>query len=91
VTIYEACTKPAGFWSMDPGIPPPQSHCPGGGDYLAKLGVEIRTNQVIGQVNTVDELLAEGMMPSSRNGRRLPNFHEYPGENLNGVTRPTNT
>lgn len=53
---------------------------------LCMLGVEIRVNQVIGQVRTVDELLAEGYdAVFVGTGAGLPRFLGVPGENLNGV------
>jgi len=87
VTIYEALHKAGGVLVY--GIPEfrlPKAIVQAEVDYLAKLGVEIRTNQVIGQVNTVDELLAEGYdAVFLGTGAGFPTFMNIPGENLNGV------
>ncbi|MCZ7613014.1 MAG: FAD-dependent oxidoreductase [Ignavibacteriaceae bacterium] len=64
---------------------------------LSKLGVEFRTNEVIGLTDTVDELMKKGASsPTSTSqdgydavfiavGAGLPYFLNIPGENLNGV------
>ena len=54
---------------------------------LKKLGVEIKTNAVIGKSLTVDELLEEEGYDAVfvGTGAGLPNFMGIPGENLNGV------
>lgn len=55
-------------------------------DMVKKLGVEIKTNMVIGKVFTLDELFNEGyeaMFIAS--GAGLPSFMGIEGENLNGV------
>ncbi|MCX7772261.1 MAG: NADPH-dependent glutamate synthase [Clostridia bacterium] len=53
---------------------------------LKDLGVEIRTNMVIGKVLTVDEIFAEGYSAIFiGSGAGLPVFMSIPGENLNGV------
>jgi len=55
-------------------------------DYIARLGVDIRTNVVIGKTITVDELFAEGFQAVFiGTGAGLPQFQGIPGENLNGV------
>ncbi len=55
-------------------------------DYIRKLGVEIRTNAVVGKVNTVDELLEEGYdAVFIGTGAGLPYFMNIPGENFIGV------
>jgi glutamate synthase (NADPH/NADH) small chain len=55
-------------------------------NYIASLGVEIRTNVVIGKTITVDELFAEGFQAIFiGTGAGLPQFLGIPGENLNGV------
>lgn len=54
---------------------------------LARLGVEIRTNQIIGRTYTVDELLTDlgyGAVFIAT-GAGLPYFPEIPGVNLIGV------
>ena len=50
---------------------------------LKELGVEIRTNHLIGQVKTVDELLAEGFKAVFLGlGAGIPSFMGIEGENL---------
>lgn len=49
------------------------------------LGVEIRTNAVMGRMETVDELLETYDAVFIGSGAGLPNFQKIPGENLNGV------
>jgi glutamate synthase (NADPH/NADH) small chain len=53
---------------------------------IRQLGVEIKTNMVIGKIHTVDELLADGFdAVFVGTGAGLPYFMNIPGENLNGV------
>lgn len=53
---------------------------------LEKMGVEILTNQVVGKVTSVDELMANGYDAAFiGTGAGLPYFMGIPGENLNGV------
>jgi glutamate synthase (NADPH/NADH) small chain len=53
---------------------------------IKQLGVEIRTNMVVGAVNTIDELMKNGFdAVFIGTGAGLPNFMQIPGENLNGV------
>ncbi|WP_206812764.1 NADPH-dependent glutamate synthase [Paradesulfitobacterium ferrireducens] len=53
---------------------------------LEKLGVEILTNQVVGKVTSVDELMENGYdAVFIGTGAGLPYFMGIPGENLNGV------
>jgi len=53
---------------------------------LEKMGVEILTNQVVGKITSVDELLASGYDAAFiGTGAGLPYFMGIPGENLNGV------
>ncbi len=52
---------------------------------LEKMGVEIRTNQVVGRITSVDEILAEYDAAFIATGAGLPYFMGIPGENLNGV------
>ena len=55
-------------------------------DALKDLGVEVRTNMVIGKVLSVDELLDEGFEAVFiGSGAGLPRFMGIPGENLKGV------
>ena len=53
---------------------------------LKKMGVEILTNQVVGKVTSVDELMENGYdAVFVGTGAGLPYFMNIPGENLNGV------
>ena len=55
-------------------------------DSLAKLGVEFKTNAVIGFSDTVDELMENGYDAVFIGvGAGLPNFMKIPGENLIAV------
>ena len=52
---------------------------------IKKLGVEIKTNLVIGKTFTVDELLKEHSAVFVGSGAGLPHFLQIQGENLIGV------
>jgi glutamate synthase (NADPH/NADH) small chain len=53
---------------------------------LRKMGVEFRTNAVIGFTDTIDELMQDGYDAAFiAVGAGLPYFLKIPGENLNGV------
>lgn len=55
-------------------------------DNLVKLGVEIKTNMVIGRAFSVDELLADGYKSVFiGSGAGLPSFMGIPGESYVGV------
>ncbi len=54
-------------------------------DGLREMGVEFRTNQVIGLTDTVDEILKEYDAAFIGVGAGLPYFINIPGEHLNGV------
>jgi len=56
-------------------------------DYIASLGVDIKTNVVIGKTITVDELFEEEGFHAVfiGTGAGLPQFLGIPGENLSGV------
>jgi len=55
-------------------------------DYIRKLGVEIKTNVIIGKTITVDELFEEGFdSVFLGTGAGLPKLLGIPGENLCGV------
>jgi len=55
-------------------------------DYLRKLGVEFKTNYVIGKIETVDSLLEKGYDGVFiGTGAGAPVFLKIPGENLCGV------
>ena len=56
-------------------------------DALRQLGVEIRTNMVVGKTITIDELMEEQGYQAVfiGSGAGLPRFMDIPGENLKGV------
>ncbi len=87
VTVFEAFHSAGGVLVY--GIPEfrlPKAIVQYEVDALAKLGVEIVLNRVIGSAGTVNELLAEGYdAVFIGTGAGLPLFLEIPGENLQGV------
>jgi len=87
VTIFEAFHTPGGVLMY--GIPEfrlPKKLVQREIDTVRKLGVEIKTNMVIGKSITVDELKEEGFEAVFiGSGAGLPSFMGIPGENLNGV------
>jgi glutamate synthase (NADPH/NADH) small chain len=54
-------------------------------DYVKSLGVEIKTDMLIGNVYTIEELLKEYKAVFIGSGAGLPKFMGVPGENLDGV------
>lgn len=55
-------------------------------DTLKQMGVEIKTNVVVGKMTSVDEIMAEGYdAVFIGTGAGLPYFMGIPGENLSGV------
>ncbi len=87
VTIFEALHKAGGVLVY--GIPEfrlPKAIVQREVDYVQKLGVKIKTNTIVGQTASVDELFAEGFDAIFvGTGAGLPYFMNIPGENLNGV------
>ncbi len=86
VTIFEALHTPGGVLVY--GIPEfrlPKDLVRQEIATVEALGVEIRTNSVIGRMESVDELLEEYDAVFVGSGAGLPNFQKIPGENLNGV------
>lgn len=87
VTIFEAFHVPGGVLMY--GIPEfrlPKALVQKEIDTVKKLGVEIKTNMVIGKVLSLDELIEEGYEAIFiGSGAGLPSFMGIPGENLNGV------
>ncbi len=87
VTIFEALHVAGGVLSY--GIP--EFRLPGEVvkheiDELRALGVEIKTNMIIGKTMLIDELFEEGYEAVFiGSGAGLPKFMNIPGENLNGV------
>ncbi len=88
VTIFEALHTPGGVLVY--GIPEfrlPKKLVRDEIATLEKLGVEIRTDMIVGRSITLDELLTEEDYKAVfiGSGAGLPNFQKIPGENLNGV------
>lgn len=88
VTIFEALHKPGGVLMY--GIPEfrlPKAIVEREIEALKSLGVEIRTNHVIGRTFTIDELFTELGYEAVfiGTGAGLPHFPDIPGVNLIGV------
>ncbi len=88
VVIFEALHKPGGVLFY--GIPQfrlPKEIVEAEVDYLKKLGVDVKTNYVIGKIKSVDELMNEEGFDAVfvGTGAGLPYFMGIPGENLNAV------
>ena len=86
VTIFEALHTAGGVLVY--GIPEfrlPKAIVQREIDALLSLGVEIKTNMVVGKVNSVDELLKEYDAVFIGTGAGLPRFMNIPGESLCGV------
>lgn len=87
VTLFEALHTPGGVLVY--GIPEfrlPKNIVAREIQNIEKMGVNIRTNMVIGKIYTLDELLGSGYDAIFiGTGAGLPYFMDIPGENLNGV------
>lgn len=89
VVIYEALHEPGGVLVY--GIPefrlPKETVVKYEVDNVKALGVEIKTDYVIGRSITIDELMEEGRFDAVfiGSGAGLPRFMGIPGENANGV------
>jgi glutamate synthase (NADPH/NADH) small chain len=86
VTIFEALHVPGGVLVY--GIPKfrlPKDILRAEIDYVKALGVEIKTDVVVGKTITIYELLAKYDAIFIGTGAGLPNFMHIPGENLNGI------
>jgi glutamate synthase (NADPH/NADH) small chain len=88
VTVFEAFHRPGGVLIY--GIPEfrlPKAIVEAEVEYLARLGVRIELNQVIGKSSTLDELLEEEGFDAAfvGVGAGLPYVMGIPGENLGGV------
>ena len=87
VRIFEALHIPGGVLMY--GIPEfrlPKAVVQAEIDYVRQLGVEVKTDAVIGKLLTVDEILADGYDACFLGtGAGLPQFLNIPGENYNGV------
>ncbi len=87
VTIFEAFHKAGGVLVY--GIPEfrlPKSIVEREVEYVKSLGVELKTNWIIGKIKTIDDLLDNGFAAVYVcTGAGLPYFMEIPGENSIGV------
>ncbi len=86
VTIFEALHEPGGVLIY--GIPEfrlPKTIVAREIDALKRMGVEIRTNAVVGKLISVDELMEQFDACYIGTGAGLPRFMGIEGENLNGV------
>jgi glutamate synthase (NADPH/NADH) small chain len=87
VTIFEALHKTGGVLVY--GIPEfrmPKAIVQAEVDYLAKLGVEIKVDYVIGRIKTIEEFFEEGYDAVFLGlGAGLPLFMNIPGENFCGI------
>lgn len=87
VTIFEALHASGGVLVY--GIPEfrlPKAIVQAEVDYLKKMGVSVKTNNVIGLTDTIDELFQEGFDAIFiGTGAGAPWFMNIPGENLNGI------
>ena len=87
VVIFEALHLPGGVLIY--GIPEfrlPKIIVEAEADFVRKLGVDIRMNNLIGRTFTIPELLAKGFDAIFiGTGAGLPQFLGVPGENLGGI------
>jgi len=88
VTIFEALHTPGGVLSY--GIPEfrlPKALVRREIEGVCKLGVELKTNMVIGKCCSLDELMQDEGYSAIfiGTGAGLPSFMHIPGENLSGV------
>ena len=87
VTIFEALHKPGGVLVY--GIPEfrlPKAIVAREVDFVEKLGVEVKTNFVIGRTASVEELFKQGYDAIFLGlGAGLPKFLNLPGINLVGI------
>jgi len=87
ITIFEALHVAGGVLVY--GIPEfrlPKAILKSEIEYLKKLGVELKTNFIVGKTATLDDLKREGYEAFFiGSGAGLPNFMRIPGENLIGV------
>ncbi len=87
VVIFEALHLPGGVLMY--GIPEfrlPKSVVQTEADFVQKLGVEIRTDCLVGRTHTIPELLKKGFdAVFVGTGAGLPQFLGIPGENLGGI------
>ncbi len=86
VSMFEALHSPGGVLVY--GIPEfrlPKVIVQAEVDYIKKMGVDLKTDYVVGKLDTVDDLLKEYDAVFVATGAGLPNWTNLPGENLNGI------
>jgi glutamate synthase (NADPH/NADH) small chain len=86
VTVFESLHKAGGVLSY--GIPEfrlPKEIVRQEVEYIQQLGVEFKSNYIIGRIKTLDELCDEFDAIFLGTGAGLPSFMGIPGENFNGV------
>jgi glutamate synthase (NADPH/NADH) small chain len=87
VAIFEALQTPGGVLMY--GIPEfrlPKKTVQAEVDYVKKLGVDVKTDHMIGKLYKVDELFEHGFdAVFIGTGAGLPQFMGIPGENLGGI------
>lgn len=86
VTIFESLHLPGGVLTY--GIPEfrlPKKIVNLEVEYVRSLGVEVKTDMLIGNVLTLDDLLKEYQAVFIGAGAGLPKFMGIPGENLDGI------
>ncbi len=87
VVIFEALHAPGGVLMY--GIPEfrlPKKIVQAEVDYVKKLGVDLKTDRMIGRLYTIDELFELGFdAVFIGTGAGLPRFMRIPGENLGGI------
>ena len=87
VVIFEALHAPGGVLVY--GIPEfrlPKKIVQAEVDYIKKLGVEVKTDHMVGRLYTIDELFELGFdAVFIGTGAGLPRFMGIPGENLGGI------
>ncbi len=87
VVVFEALHAPGGVLMY--GIPEfrmPKKIVQAEVDYVKKLGVDVKTDHMIGQMYTIDELFERGFdAVFIGTGAGLPRFMNIPGENLGGI------
>ncbi|MFH0821832.1 MAG: NADPH-dependent glutamate synthase [Pseudomonadota bacterium] len=86
VTVYEALHELGGVLVY--GIPEfrlPKAIVRSEINELRRLGVEFKTNWVVGRIETIDDLLKRFDAVFIGTGAGAPLFLKIPGENLNGV------
>jgi glutamate synthase (NADPH/NADH) small chain len=86
VTIFEALHKPGGVLIY--GIPEfrlPKKIVEAEAKYIERLGVNLKTNALVGRLYTISELLRQFDAVFIGSGAGPPTFMGIPGENLCGI------